>query len=1755
MSEHDERMALRRRGGTTRDELGREPGVPGRTTLVEQARTGAPGRPGVPGKSSLVPQWDVREADTEGLSTEFFAALAQRQSRAEEGNGDGTSASGARDSQPVHRREGAGDGRGLGRAQGRMEQGFGADLSAVRVHEGDHVSTLGALAYTQGTEIHFAPGKFDPDSPEGLQLIGHEVAHVMQQAQGRVAATAQAKGLAINDDRGLEREADELGLRVSRGERVASGWSTPSSAGPAQAKAAPIQMAAPGEIEHIGNSCYAASILTLLAMVARYRTAFDPQANPRDDRARELQECVHPLLVKVRQSQRVTAPEMDHLVRTLHEHGITMGEQAEQQDAAQVMMGMLARVITPGNRGALTAHSLEDRAYDAGEPRREHEDQNVIQVGALGCDTLEDALRMQFPTQRRVDTANEGVTINDPHALTRKLTRLPDVLTISVTHANDRDTLDMPQQFTVPAEVVHGIDPPPRYRLRGFIMRNHSGSGGGHYVSYVSDGQDWYHSNDMGGGPRSPETLREEAEDLERSGGMKRDTPEPSSSKRSAKPPQATVEPRVDRVQDMGSARYGSLPAQAFALGHVYTYERIEDEHDMEPRDRVGFGPVNLDPLPELPRYQPTRGTPRTKRSLAERSSPWVRTIDGKPVDLEGLSVPALVALLDDGKLFPPAPKGEALESKAEDSDVRLIAYLTSRARNFFYESINHVPGFDPSKGTDRRAANQGPLPTEAHDELALYQRAKEAARTGSVPANAYLRVMTYRFTRGLAPSELRNDEAREKSTEKQLGSQVNEQLASEYTAWMRDRGEQVTPQGLHDAGTAITKLVIAKASPKAIVDEIIRQCPELCEKYRVECASQGMRFYEHAQMVMGQYLRYFRDARHPLVSLDAMVKMILFHDLDKKLARELGKAKPKSKSRSSEEPSTEDPVASANPIDREVRGKGFSGLPTEALGQRLKGGGKSSEHGLTRVMMQKYAGLWPTVEEALLVTEMVDGDPIGHMLSAVGRREDASKAVGEAYTELLDMAQRAGIARTDGDGIRDFYHHVKMFYQADSSSYSGDSEYAPWEQRTSEAPAHAHGNEHSQLAGLYEHAPSEHFQKDEQGYLRMNDEAQRNALAALEDRLAKLPKSEHGTARDSTKERQSWDSLPQYHWSDLQILGECGNGSTKPLHVRDHRDGDKEKFLKLGMTRDPIHVMTEMLTNSLYDEVGAPVPDFELIMIEGQPAMISTWNPKHEVPKSQSQLQQTDDFLTWVSADFLFANYDLFKLENWSLQGPRMVRADNGGALDYRAQGNARKPENEWEGGAVEDQLSMRTVSHGTKPDPYKGLSDRRVAYSILRVCDFLDAKAIDRALSTAHCPAHRRAYLRGTLLHRLGLLRAWASEHIQISEVSVQPPDEPEASIFDCFFHGVSSMLQGLGYGKAPETHTTDQAPKIEHQSSQFLDAIRPMKLDKAFFDDLRRMRHGVLIRRLAIHEADGFSRAAKGGTTDQRHQSVFGKQGDPWKRGEVVFSVNRAYEFKREEDQEKASKDPAHKTGGATGTTAANDNVASQDVVIDMPHDANPRRDEDSTEHPETEPLLPTTTAPPKQDAPPNETGWTFDIGGALEWMSSKMPWSKAGLPSLQNPNYDYVLEIPITDEALEFLEHHSLVQGPKWPEGHKANPNLKYERVKQGELPNVIVRGHGFEKIWECFDKIRIYQPGEHVSFEPIPGSDEAARERLALLELERKRLIEEAAAKKKQKESEPPDDDIPFDDLFRTDAENANDPTDSTKSTDQDPSKL
>ena len=97
--------------------------------------------------------------------------------------------------------------------QARMESAFGANFSNVRIHVGPQPASVGAAAFTWGTNIYFAPGQYNPHIPDGQALLAHELAHVVQQRAGRVVNPLGGM-TAVVQNAALEAEADRTAKRV-----------------------------------------------------------------------------------------------------------------------------------------------------------------------------------------------------------------------------------------------------------------------------------------------------------------------------------------------------------------------------------------------------------------------------------------------------------------------------------------------------------------------------------------------------------------------------------------------------------------------------------------------------------------------------------------------------------------------------------------------------------------------------------------------------------------------------------------------------------------------------------------------------------------------------------------------------------------------------------------------------------------------------------------------------------------------------------------------------------------------------------------------------------------------------------------------------------------------------------------------------------------------------------------------------------------------------------------------------------------------------------------------------------------------------------------------------------------------------------------------------------------------------------------------------------------------------------------------------
>jgi len=93
-----------------------------------------------------------------------------------------------------------------------MESRFGRDFSHVRVHTdakaAESARAVNARAYTVGQDIVFGVDQYTPATSDGQSLLGHELAHVVQQAGRR--GDGQPQGV-LRADTAEEYEADRIG--------------------------------------------------------------------------------------------------------------------------------------------------------------------------------------------------------------------------------------------------------------------------------------------------------------------------------------------------------------------------------------------------------------------------------------------------------------------------------------------------------------------------------------------------------------------------------------------------------------------------------------------------------------------------------------------------------------------------------------------------------------------------------------------------------------------------------------------------------------------------------------------------------------------------------------------------------------------------------------------------------------------------------------------------------------------------------------------------------------------------------------------------------------------------------------------------------------------------------------------------------------------------------------------------------------------------------------------------------------------------------------------------------------------------------------------------------------------------------------------------------------------------------------------------------------------------------------------------------
>ena len=151
-----------------------------------------------------------------------------------------------------------------------IENLSGMDVSDIKVHfNSSKPKQINALAYAQGSDIHLAAGQ--------EKHLSHEAWHVVQQKQGRVQPTVQMKdGLGINEDAGLEREADLMGEKAGqstlqrKGKDTNSTFNNSSSNDSSQIVQMKLEKLTTAELLKAAGEAYKAHINDLLNALNNY---------------------------------------------------------------------------------------------------------------------------------------------------------------------------------------------------------------------------------------------------------------------------------------------------------------------------------------------------------------------------------------------------------------------------------------------------------------------------------------------------------------------------------------------------------------------------------------------------------------------------------------------------------------------------------------------------------------------------------------------------------------------------------------------------------------------------------------------------------------------------------------------------------------------------------------------------------------------------------------------------------------------------------------------------------------------------------------------------------------------------------------------------------------------------------------------------------------------------------------------------------------------------------------------------------------------------------------------------------------------------------------------------------------------------------------------------------------------------------------------------------------------------------------------
>ena len=239
----------------------------------------------------------------------------------------------------------------------KMETGFGADFSNVKIHTGSAAvnmnKSLGAKAFTNKGDIYFNQGKFNPASKDGEFLLAHELTHTLQQgaAKPKTENKPVEKAIEKKEDKKIIIASPETGAKKETDAKARE------SAVQAPPKLVPVSTSS-GNGSMPESTAPAPAIPVAGAVPAGPASAADPAAQPATPEAAPAEEKKKP------------SPKDDPNFLAVTENiAETADEESEHQPAGELSEDAQEAAPSPGNERESIAQAGQVDEMEEAEPK------------------------------------------------------------------------------------------------------------------------------------------------------------------------------------------------------------------------------------------------------------------------------------------------------------------------------------------------------------------------------------------------------------------------------------------------------------------------------------------------------------------------------------------------------------------------------------------------------------------------------------------------------------------------------------------------------------------------------------------------------------------------------------------------------------------------------------------------------------------------------------------------------------------------------------------------------------------------------------------------------------------------------------------------------------------------------------------------------------------------------------------------------------------------------------------------------------------------------------------------------------------------------------------------------------------------------------------------------------------------------------------------------------------------------------------